>query len=245
MGYFLLFESMLPSVLFARDKYLRAPPSSTQPLNTATGVYPDRALMFVSAIETSAAHDHRVKWWSDVYGFNMSCLVEEREKFQSSTVEIVRPQQLLTNFTLLKEFDCNTVKEQELDFVAPFELKVNKPHAALSAFMVHFDTLFALHCKSTITLSTAPMADRAPEPELTTHWQQSVFYLVKPLKVKEGDVIQGKLTAKRSAGDEASSGHKEGQQTPGETACGYISLTSLLFSSLLLLLPYCLLLRAE
>ena len=40
MGYFLVFESMLPSVLFARDKWL----------NKDGGVYPDR----VSALHCTA-----------------------------------------------------------------------------------------------------------------------------------------------------------------------------------------------
>jgi protein arginine N-methyltransferase 1 len=42
MGYFLLYESMFDSVLFARDKYL----------NKATGkMLPDRAQLFIASIE--------------------------------------------------------------------------------------------------------------------------------------------------------------------------------------------------
>ena len=216
MGYFLLFESMLPSVLYARDKYLRAPPSADQPLASATGVYPDRAIMYLSGIETSRARREKVDWWSNVYGFDMSCLVDERERFQGSTVEIIRPEQVITSREVMQEFDCGTVKDRALDFAAEMVLKVGPaPKGAeaassssaaavaadgkqqLSAFMVHFDTLFSLHCASVVTLTTAPIAES--HPERTTHWQQAVFHLATPITVQEGDEIRTKLTAKRMA----------------------------------------------
>lgn len=220
MGYFLLFESMLPSVLYARDKYLRAPPSADQPLASATGVYPDRAIMYLSGIETSRARREKIEWWSDVYGFDMSVLVDPRERFQGSTVEIIRPEQVITSTEVMQQFDCGTVKDRALDFEAEMVLKVGPapkaPAAAagsaassssaaaaadvkhqLSAFMVHFDTLFSLHCASVVTLTTAPVAES--NPERTTHWQQAVFHLATPLSVQEGDEIKAKLTAKRMA----------------------------------------------
>ena len=197
MGYFLLFESMLPSVLYARDRYLRAIPSADQPISEATGVYPNLARMYLAGIETSKAKREKVDWWKDVYGFNMSCLIHESEKFQSSTVEIVRPDQVVTSTTQLKEWDIQTCKDGELDFSQEFELSVTKSDEPFTGFMVYFDTPFTFHTQHPINLSTAPIADRSPLPELTTHWQQSVFYLAKPLQVKAGDKIQGKLTAKR------------------------------------------------
>lgn len=197
MGYFLLFESMLPSVLFARDRYLREVPSTAQPIERATGVYPNLAIMYVAGIETAAATRNRIDWWKDVYGFNMDCLVEEREKFQSSTVEIIRPDQVITSVAVLKEIDVQTCKDGDLDFEQEFVLSINSGKELFTGFMVYFDTLFSFHTENVINLSTAPIADRAPEPELTTHWMQSVFYLAKPLKVNEGDSIKAKLKAKR------------------------------------------------
>lgn len=44
MGYFLLYESMLDSVLFARDKYLRK----------GGKMLPDRADLYIAALEDSA-----------------------------------------------------------------------------------------------------------------------------------------------------------------------------------------------
>jgi len=49
MGYCLLYETMLPSVIFARDKYL----------NKGGMVFPDRCDLFITAIE-----DHEYKVFS-------------------------------------------------------------------------------------------------------------------------------------------------------------------------------------
>jgi len=203
MGYFLLFESMLPSVLYARDRYLRSTNTENSDPSTAAGVYPDQAIMYVSGIETSAHTARRVHWWSDVYGFDFSNLVEENEKHMGSTVEIVRPHQIRTSIAELNRFNVMTVVDSELDFTQSFELVVHddRPSAdeAISAFMVYFDTPFQLYAAEgkSINLSTAPVEYVPGEDEKTTHWQQACFYIAQPIQANKGDVIKGKLKAKR------------------------------------------------
>jgi len=69
MGYFLLYESMLDSVVFARDKYL-APGGSCMP---------DRMTMLVAALDDSAHLD----FWRDVYGFDYGHI---RRKVQENLI---------------------------------------------------------------------------------------------------------------------------------------------------------------
>ena len=64
MGYCLFYESMLDSVLFARDKLLK--PGGL--------MFPDRATLYVCAIEDRQYKDDKIHWWDDVYGFNMSAI---------------------------------------------------------------------------------------------------------------------------------------------------------------------------
>ncbi len=50
--------------LFSRDKWL-AP----------TGLmFPDKATLYVTAIEDRQYKDDKINWWDDVYGFDMSCI---------------------------------------------------------------------------------------------------------------------------------------------------------------------------
>jgi type I protein arginine methyltransferase len=82
MGYFLLYESMLDTVLLARDKYL-APGGL---------IFPDTATIYLAAIEDEEYKDQKIncKWvlctmtcllrvltstvWDNVYGFDYSCI---------------------------------------------------------------------------------------------------------------------------------------------------------------------------
>ncbi len=64
MGYFLLYESMLDSVLYARDKWL------------AEGglMMPDKARMYVSVIDDEAYYKKKLNYWNSVYGVSMKCM---------------------------------------------------------------------------------------------------------------------------------------------------------------------------
>ena len=58
MGYFLLYESMLDTVLYARDKYLRP--------NTGI-IMPDKAVLYITAIEDGEYKKDKIDFWDNVY----------------------------------------------------------------------------------------------------------------------------------------------------------------------------------
>ena len=79
MGYFLLYESMLNTVLYARDKWLK--PDGI--------VFPDKAVMYLCAAEDEQMKYERIDFWDNVYGFDMSALKEVALK--EPVVDIVGP----------------------------------------------------------------------------------------------------------------------------------------------------------
>lgn len=66
MGYFLLYESMLNTVLYARDKWLK--PGGL--------IFPDKAVIYLSAVEQEQIKKERIDFWENVYGFDMTALKE-------------------------------------------------------------------------------------------------------------------------------------------------------------------------
>merc|ERR1712137_922069 len=66
MGYFLLYEAMLDTVLFARDKWLKK----------GGVMLPDRCSISVCGIEDEEYKEDKINWWSNVWGFDMSCIRE-------------------------------------------------------------------------------------------------------------------------------------------------------------------------
>jgi hypothetical protein len=76
MGYFLLFESMLDTVLWARDHYLR--PSGL--------LLPNACNIQLSLLADADLHAAHCGYWNDVYGFSMTCMRECVVKEASVTI---------------------------------------------------------------------------------------------------------------------------------------------------------------
>merc|ERR1712110_862352 len=108
MGYCLFYETMLKTVLYARDKWL-AP----------TGlIFPDRATLYVCAIEDRQYKDQKINWWEDVYGFDMSCI--KKVALQEPLVDVVDRNQVVSNSCLLSEVDLQTCTLEDIPFASAF-----------------------------------------------------------------------------------------------------------------------------
>ncbi|KAG8803538.1 type I protein arginine N-methyltransferase Rmt1 [Serendipita sp. 399] len=175
MGYFLLYESMLDTVLLARDRYL-APGGK---------MFPDKATIYIAAIEDQEYKEEKINFWDNVYGFDYSCLKEVA--LREPLVDTVDVKAVVTDPYLLKEIDIMTVKKEELSFEAPFRLRVTRDDQ-IHAFLAWFDIAFEA-CHKPVKFSTGPHSQY-------THWKQTVFYTTEPIAVYQNDVIQGMLTCK-------------------------------------------------
>jgi len=110
MGYNLYFENMLPSVLFARDKYLKP---------TTGVILPNTADLFLQGI-TSAASEDRVSWWGNVEGFDFSDLAGLVTS--DAQIEIVESRDVLSDRCRFHTLDITTANSNDLDFERPFEM---------------------------------------------------------------------------------------------------------------------------
>jgi protein arginine N-methyltransferase 1 len=98
MGYFLLYESMLDTVIYARDKWL-APGGL---------IFPDGATMSVFAIEDADYKSEKIEFWDNVYGFDMSCI--RKLAMAEPLVDSVDPEQAVTTTCQFKQFDITVVR---------------------------------------------------------------------------------------------------------------------------------------
>ncbi|KAI1904611.1 hypothetical protein AGOR_G00007400 [Albula goreensis] len=181
MGYFLLFESMLDSVLYARDHYLAADGS----------VYPDRCTISLAAVGDTQKHQEHIGFWDDVYGFKMACM--KKTVVPEAMVEVLKPETLISEPTVIKTIDCNTVCISELDFVMDFNLKITHS-TQCTAIMGYFDIFFERNCENKVSFSTGPQCTK-------THWKQTVFFLEDPVPVQSGENLQGKITVCKNRKD--------------------------------------------
>ena len=168
MGYALLYESMLPTVLYARDRYLK----------------PGGLLLPSSCEMCLAASSHtRMAFWDDVYGFTMGAVAGELIK--EASVEIVPPESLLSPSAPFATIDVTTITDAELDFSKPWRVVVSTP-GTLRCLVLHFDTIFDATAVGGSRTSFTTSCEGTP-----THWKQTALYLHKPLAVAAGDVLSG------------------------------------------------------
>lgn len=173
MGYCLFYESMLDTVIFARDKWLK--PGGL--------LFPDRACLFLTAIEDRKYKDEKIFWWDSVYGFNMSSIRNVAVK--EPLVDIVEPHQIVTDSCLVKEVDLYTVTIADLTFTVPYILTAKK-NDYIDALVAFFTVEFT-KCHKRTGITTSPEARY-------THWKQTVFYIEDCLTVKHGEQLTGQFS---------------------------------------------------
>ncbi|MCJ1261733.1 type I protein arginine N-methyltransferase Rmt1 [Lobaria immixta] len=175
MGYFLLYESMLDTVLYARDKYLAA----------GGLIFPDKATILMAAIEDGDYKDEKIGFWDNVYGFDYTPLKDTA--LTEPLVDTVEMKACVTDPKIVFVIDLYTVTPADLAFQAPFTLDCRRSdfiHALIAWFDIEFTA-----CHKDIKFSTGPHARY-------THWKQTVFYLREVLTVEEGEQVRGILASK-------------------------------------------------
>ncbi|KAK1312062.1 putative protein arginine N-methyltransferase 1 [Acorus calamus] len=142
MGYFLLFENMLNTVLYARDKWL---------INDGI-VLPDKASLYLTAIEDAEYKEDKIEFWNNVYGFDMSCI--KKQSMMEPLVDTVDQNQIVTNSCLLKTMDISKMIPGDASFTAPFKL-VAERNDYIHALVAYFDVSFT-KCHKFTGFSTGP-----------------------------------------------------------------------------------------
>jgi precorrin-6B methylase 2 len=121
MGYALLFESMLPSVIDARDRFMK--PGGL--------VLPNVATIHVAALSDMTRYDDAVGFWDDVYGFDFSSLAARtrRDWSDDPPVSTVPRERVVSDAAEVARIDCATVRFEDLfePTDGAFELVIEKP----------------------------------------------------------------------------------------------------------------------
>ncbi|EEP82462.1 HNRNP arginine N-methyltransferase [Uncinocarpus reesii 1704] len=173
MGYFLLYESMLDTVLYARDRYL-VPDGK---------IFPDKATIYLAGIEDGEYKDEKIGFWDNVYGFNYSPMKDIA--LAEPLVDTVELKALVTDPCPVITFDLYTVTPQDLAFQVPFNLTAKRNdfiHAVIAWFDIDFTA-----CHKQIRFSTGPHAKY-------THWKQTVFYINEVITIEENECVTGYLS---------------------------------------------------
>jgi protein arginine N-methyltransferase 3 len=183
MGYFLLFEGMLDTILFARNNLL----------NESGILMPNHCLLSIAGLSDESFHNKYLAFWDNVYGWKMSCM--KNEVIKEANIEVVSKDKISTSIATIKEFDLMQccIEETQI-FNSKFQL-ISNSDEPIVAIVGWFDCYFnSQQLDHKVILSTSPF-------NRETHWKQTVFLLKNALLVKKGETVSGTIDVFRNKKD--------------------------------------------
>ena len=190
MGYGLFFESMLDTVLYARDKYLK--PDGA--------LLPDVCCIKIAGFTKLATVDF--DFWNDVYGFSMKEVAVQQldHALATAVVKHVEGEHIGTTETEILRLDLCKCSVKDTEFSAEFKLDALEDATKDQSQMIYgivlwFDTEFSSRfCRENpVVLSTSPK-----EPK--THWVQTALHFPEPLVLDNTSAsgIKGRISMAKS-----------------------------------------------
>jgi protein arginine N-methyltransferase 3 len=228
MGYGLLFEGMLDSVLRARDMYLK-PEGILVPSHCNIRLAPIADAEWV-------AQSTGENFWKDVYGFDFAPMIPGGLLNTHEIGVFDVPEKALCGSASSHLLEMKTVSVQDLSFKVPLRMTLDRDVQSLEAVAIWFDTLF-IHSSSTQDVKSVdsiewgkngiPGLGFSTGPTNTpTHWHQAVLLLdpevAQQQKFTKGTVLEGTLQYAKEKGDDRGitvtvewEGGKDGEKVKG------------------------------
>lgn len=196
MGYCLLYEAMLDSVLWARDQYL-----------TPEGLMiPSHCTLRIAPMTDAEYIEDHIHHWKNVYGFDMISMY--KDIYNDVMIREVQDFAVPADSAPFLRLSLKTTTTEELTFTSKvFSCELRADIEALDGFVIWFDTFFLTlpegqvpaEAKAedyvreggeSIAFTTGPHGKR-------THWQQGVLLIDYRGKasepVKKGQVVSGSI----------------------------------------------------
>ena len=173
MGYFLLQNSFIKQVIYARDNFLKE--------NNGL-IFPDKATLYISALEDQKYKEEKFSYWNNVYGVDMSCITNI--SFTSPLIDSFNKDTIISTICPIYTIDIYNVKEEDLNFSNEYELIFIK-NDYMSGLASWFDVEFS-NVPNQIKFTTSPFNQ-------LTKWKHTIFYKENDVIVNKGDSLKGSI----------------------------------------------------
>jgi len=195
MGYCLLYEAMLDSVIYARDKYL-----------TPDGLMiPSHMNMWVAPVADPEYIIDHIAFWRDVYGFDMKAM--QAGIHDDAQVLHMPARTVCADPFPFLQLSLHTTTVKDLVFKRKWQAKLKEDIDALDGFIIWFDSFF-MPSREDVVPESARAEEWTKEGKKgiafttgpggkETHWKQGVMLIdntkEKPASHQAGEEISGQL----------------------------------------------------
>ena len=175
MGYCLLYEAMLRSVLVARDRFLK--PGGL----LAPGV----VTLWLAPIEDPDYIADQIGFWTDVYGFDMRAM--RTGIYEDVRVQTMPHGTLCGTPTPFLQLPLHSMKLEDLVFTTKWETTLLRDVGSVDGFLVWFDTYFTDSPDDSVPLEDTAAGWTKQKPNKVafttgptgkeTHWKQGLLLI--------------------------------------------------------------------
>uniref|UniRef100_A0A0B6XY59 type I protein arginine methyltransferase n=1 Tax=Arion vulgaris TaxID=1028688 RepID=A0A0B6XY59_9EUPU len=190
MGFYLLHESMLDSVIVARDRFL-APDGI---------LAPSHATLYFAPVDLSQHFQDRAEEWSNIYGFDFSPVASQinLEEVSKPLIAILKPNMICTDAQEVISFDLKTVTVEHVRKVSTVLSFPMTHESKVFGFAAWFDVEFTSGCllnkDSSPTRNISSVNDRGDACSLTNSQVLSEHIISCSHNSNIGDINSTKLS---------------------------------------------------
>jgi len=185
MGTLLIFEAMIESVLWARDRYLKP----------GGFMFPATAQIFFCPVTAQKVRADNFDFWDNAQGFDMTPLREEAERLLCAKPKhdhVIAPGELLAAPFTFVDWDMSTLRPEDFEeLVRDVDFEITQD-GDMAGFAFWFDVDFkAGDPVKRVVLSTGPDAP-------VTHWKQGLLMFKETIALSRGDRLVGSIAVRRN-----------------------------------------------
>lgn len=199
MGYCLLYEAMLPSIFYARDRYLK--PDGL--------LVPSHASMWIAPVSDSEYIADQLHFWRDVYGFDMRAM--QSGMYENARLPVMAESSVCGSVSAFRMLDLHTAKVEDLVFADKWRTVISDKVEKLDdlhGFLVWFDIFFGESRQEVVEVTVTAKEWAATGRERVafttgpfgpeTHWKQGLFLIdcakAGDLNLEPGMEIVGEIS---------------------------------------------------
>lgn len=183
MGFYLFHESMLDSVIIARDKFLKA-----------DGImYPYKCVLY-----SAPSYSPEIfKFWENISGVQMNTIGQLYRTKYTGKPEIMElhPNNVLSKACEIISFNTKDIQLKDLDKITKNIISECHKDSLVNGIALWFDVYFHASNKPDVVLSTAPVVSSLQ----LTHWKQTIIILPEEKLLKKLETLHYTLDISKNS----------------------------------------------